>query len=751
MSLSLTGGIDILLRRKYHPVLVPFGEVKPVAGPSGKWEALREAPHFSLRGKMPSGWVKITIVASASIRTRIGICLDRGKGFNPANYYLVGLVGPEAAIYQIYLHLDASVMDIRLDAADEPCIVEIQDVIMTRVLHLEIMIRSTLSWLKRIGYRPREILYAFKRINAALLKGGLRGVWRMIADKFAPMPDSYEEWLQRHRLGEAERVRIGESFRALSQKRLFSILMPVYNTDERDLRAALDSVLAQLYPCWEACIVNDASRLPHIKQILDEYEVKDHRIQVVHRETNGGIVEASNDALKMASGEYVVMLDHDDLLAPDALYEAANLLNDHPDADMIYSDEDKITLDGIRYAPYFKPDWSPDLIFSHMYTAHLSIYRREAIRSIGGFRRGFEGAQDWDLVLRLTERTQAVYHIPKILYSWRSASGSTAQASTNKAYAYEAARRALQEALERRGRPARVEGVEGYPGFFRVRWGLTGEPKISILILTRDKPDYLQRCLSSIFDRSNYRNFEIILIDNQSQKSETSRLLRAWMEREPDRFRVERMDIPFNFPALNNRAAELASGDLLLLLNNDIEVISPDWLEEMAAQAQRPEIGAVGTALIYPNGTIQHAGIVLGINDWAGHVQRGFSAASPGYCGRLLGASNFSAVTGACMMVRRELFFQMGGLDPNIPVAGNDVEFCLRLIQAGYRNILLPYVRLIHYESISRGYEDSGKKRERFQREIDYVLQRWPEAFRQDPYYNPNLSRAKEDFSLSFD
>ncbi|MDD5367616.1 MAG: glycosyltransferase family 2 protein [Anaerolineaceae bacterium] len=709
-----------------------------------------ENPHFQLSGALPAGWVKLTVVACADVRGRMGVCIDRGKGYSPSNYYLIGMTAPDPSIYQVYIHLDGDIAGIRFDPVDAPCAFQIQDVIVARVLRLEIILRSTVIWFRRIGYRPREIRYAFVRVFSAMQKGGLPGAWRMIVNKFAPITNSYDEWLQLHRTTIDDLRQMGIRAASLESKPLISILMPVYNPREADLREAVESVLAQAYPRWELCIVDDGSTQPYIRPVLEEYQDRDSRIKINRPETNQGIVSASNQALGMSTGDYVALLDHDDLITPDAFFEVVNFLNHHPDTDMLYSDEDKVTEDGIRYMPYFKPDWSPDLIFSHMYTGHLGVYRRSLLDDLGGFRKGCDGAQDWDLVFRLSEKTEKIYHLPKILYSWRCAPGSTAQAAGNKRYAYTAALRVLQDAVDRRNRHGRVEEVEGYPGFFRVAWELVGSPKVSIIICTRDKPDYLDRCLTSIYKKTSYPNFEVIIVDNQSQQKDTFKVYEHWKEREPERFKLLQEDIPFNFSKLNNAGARVATGDLLLFMNNDMEVITPNWLDQMASQGQRPEIGMVGALLLYPNGTIQHAGIVVGINDWAGHSHRGFPAESTGNNGRLLGASNVSAVTGACMLVRRDLFFQVGCLDENLQVAGGDVELCLRVMDAGYRNLMIPDVRLLHYESITRGYEDNPKKRERFLIETEYVRRRWPARMALDPFYNPNLTQEKEDFSLDF-
>jgi glycosyltransferase involved in cell wall biosynthesis len=535
----------------------------------------------------------------------------------------------------------------------------------------------------------------------------------------------------------------------MAYRPVFSVIVPVYNTDEQSLRRCLDSVLRQLYPHWELCIADDASTEPHVRDVLAEYTARDSRIRVIYLKENGHISATSNAALSLARGEFVALLDHDDEISIDALYENAALLDAHPDADMIYSDEDKITEDGIRHMPFFKPDWSPDTFLSHMYSGHLGVYRTEIIRKIGGFRVGYEGSQDYDLVLRFTEKTSHIYHIPKILYHWRTIQGSTARTAGSKNYAYMAAKNAIQEALDRRGEGGQVDFVPNRHGQYRVRYPIRGNPFVSIIIPTRDNGSSLEKCLTSIFERTTYRSFEVLIVDNGSVQQETKNLFDRWRALDKDRFRVVSADIPFNFSRLNNAGVRHACGDVLVLLNDDIEVISGNWLEEMAGQAQRKTIGAVSAVLLYPDDTIQHAGVILGVGGVANHSHRYAPAISPGYFGRLLIPANYAAVTGACLMVTKERYLNSGGLDEELAVAYNDVDFCLRLLQKGYRNIVLSHVRLYHHESQSRGIDVTADRiKDRLKRDMTVIETRWREFIVNDPCYNPNLTKEREDFSL---
>ena len=559
----------------------------------------------------------------------------------------------------------------------------------------------------------------------------------------------YEEWIKEHSLKQEELEKIVSHIGAMKYRPLFSVLVPVFNTEETCLRRCLDSVLAQLYPDWELCIADDASTEPHVRKVLEEYAARDSRVRVAYRSRNGHISATSNAALALARGDFVALLDHDDEIAVEALYENAALVNAHPDADMIYSDEDKITEDGIRHQPFFKPDWSPDTFLSQMYSGHLGVYRTEILRGIGGFRIGFEGSQDYDLVLRFTEKTSHIHHIPRILYHWRTVRGSTARTADSKNYAYVSARKALQEALDRRGEGGRIDSVPGRYGQYIARYPVRNNPLISILIPTRDNAAVLETCLVSIFQKTTYRHFEVLVLDNDSVREETKALFDRWKTREKDRFRVVSIDIPFNYSRLNNEGVQHARGGILVLLNDDIEVISPEWLEEMAGQAGRESIGAVSAVLLYPDDTIQHAGLILGVGGVANHGHKYAPAISPGYFGRLLIPANYAAVTGACMTIARRRYLDLGGLDEELAVAYNDVDFCLRLLKRGYRNIVLSHIRLYHHESLSRGL-DAGEDRnmDRLKKETAIMEERWRDFIVNDPYYNPNLTRVREDYSL---
>ncbi|MEH1874364.1 glycosyltransferase, partial [Nostoc sp.] len=560
---------------------------------------------------------------------------------------------------------------------------------------------------------------------------------------------NYQKWLNQNYPTQAALQKMAEGAKLLVYKPTISLIMPVFNTPVRFLREAIESVLNQVYPYWELCIADDSSTDTYVRQILEEYSLKDSRIKVVFRTENGHISRCSNSAIEIATGDFIALLDHDDLLTPDALYEIALVLNKHPEADMIYSDEDKIDENGKLRDPFFKPDWCPDSFLSRMYTCHLGTYRRELVNALGGFRTGYEGSQDYDLVLRLTEKTTQIFHIPKILYHWRIHPQSAASKPDQKPYAVMAAEKALVDALARRGEHGRVTQAGSLVGYYIIRYTIKDYKLVSIIIPTRDLGNTLDNCLTSIFEKTTYPNYEVILIDNGSQEENTANVISKWQQQESSRFQCYQLDIPFNYSKINNYAVTQAKGDYLLFLNNDIEVITPDWMDAMVEQAQRPSIGTVGALLLYPDNTIQHAGVLMGIGGVANHSHKNYPVNSPGYFGQILTVNNYSAVTAACLMCRREIFELVGGFEEELAVAFNDVDLCLNIVEKGYKNIYLPHVMLYHYESKSRGDEDTPAKVARFRKETAYMQKKWKKFIEYDPCYNINLTFKREDYSIN--
>jgi GT2 family glycosyltransferase len=514
-----------------------------------------------------------------------------------------------------------------------------------------------------------------------------------------------------------------------------SVVVPVYRPPLWALRRCVGSVLAQTFADWEMCLVDDASGDPALSDALRSISKLDRRITVVASQTNGGISDATNRAISATSGRFIAFLDHDDELAPGALGAIAAAVERHPTADFLYSDEDKIDTLGERFDPLFKPEWSPDLLLSFAYTGHLGVIRRTLLDETGGLRSEFDGSQDYDLALRASEHARSIVHVPEVLYHWRSIPGSAASDTTSqqaKPWAYEAGRRAIDDALRRRGEPATVASDPTFPGRYHVRRHVVGHPLVSIIIPFRDEPAMLATCARTLRADPGYDNFELVLVDNDSALPETAALLDE-LGSEPG-IRVLRSPGAFNWAAINNEAARACSGDILLFLNNDIEARVSGWLNALVGHAQRREVGAVGARLLYGDGTIQHAGVVIGLGGIAGHVLRGLPGDRPGYNSLAISTRDCSIVTGAAMMVRRKVFFDLGGFDETLAVAFNDVDFCFKLRERGYLIVFSPLAELIHHESKSRGHTDDFAENE-------LMLSRWGHALAEgDPYHNVHLS-----------
>ena len=512
-----------------------------------------------------------------------------------------------------------------------------------------------------------------------------------------------------------------------------SIITPVLNTREEWLRSSIESVLHQIYDNWELCIADDGSDQPHIRETLNCYQQKDARIKVKYLNENQGVSGASNEALAMASGEFIGFLDHDDQLLSNALYEVVLMLNRNASADFIYSDEILISKRGKPVFAYFRPDFSLDYMLSHCYIVHFVVIRASILKKIGGFRAEFKVSQDYDLFLRVLSQTRNVLHIPKILYKWRQYESSTGHLLKERVM--ESSRRALQDFADREGIKGVVWGTKNF-NFFRLKRDILDRPKISIIIPTKDRIDLLRRCIESIQNRSSYDNYEIIIVDNMSQEEETAAYLDG-LGKSYENCRIIKFNEKFNYSMLNNYAAEFARGEHLLFLNNDIEVLNSDWLEAMLEQSQRDEIGCVGAKLLYPDRKIQHVGVVVGWGGRAEHIYKWLHSNDIGYMGHFVSIRNYSAVTAACMMLRKSIFNEVGGFDERFEIGFGDVDLCLRVRELGYENLFTPYAELLHYESATRGrsfsFDPHPNDTKRF-------IERWQEYIKGgDPYYNPNL------------
>lgn len=575
---------------------------------------------------------------------------------------------------------------------------------------------------------------------------GMKEFLVRLSDRLEPEEVPYGPWFEAHRASQEELEK--QRKRRFDHPIKISIAVPLYRTPEKFLREMVESVQQQTYPYWELCLADGSPEDAKLRSVIEQYAREDDRIQVKVLEKNLGIAGNTNAALEMATGEYIGLLDHDDLLAPNALYEIALAVEREAWPDLIYTDEDKISQDGTEhFQPNLKPDYSPDLLRSNNYICHFLTVERELIVRAGGFERDYDGAQDYDFILRCTEKANKIVHIPKILYHWRTHPQSTADNPISKQYAYDAGKRAIEAHLMRCKEENCIVQKKKDFGFYRVTYPVQGQPLVSVIILNKDEKATLQKCLESIWTKTTYPNYEILIVENNSKTEEIFAYYKEIDGR--NGVHVVYWDREFNYSAINNFGAGRARGEYLLFLNNDMEIISEDWMEEMLGHCQRETTGVVGARLYYPDDTIQHAGIVIGIGGIAGSMFVGQKRLHTGYMHRESLQQDLSAVTAACMMTKREVFESVGGFEEKLAIAFNDVDFCLKVREKGYLVVYDPYVELYHYESKTRGKEDTPEKVRRFQSEIEYMRGRWITILKEgDPYYNPNLSLKKWNYSL---
>lgn len=587
-------------------------------------------------------------------------------------------------------------------------------------------------------------LYRVKKAIVYLKHYGWREFWIRVKERLQTSDVDYGIWYQKHEVSEEMLKKQREIEFAYNP--LISIVVPVYNTPKLYLEQMIASVRRQSYENWELCIANASPNNDEVKMILESFVKQDPRIHVTEVVANQGIAQNTNAALKIASGEYVGLLDHDDLLAADALFEVVKRINEHPALDMIYTDEDKVTEDlSKHFQPHFKSEFNLDLIRANNYICHFCVIRKQLVQMVGGLRGEFNGAQDYDLFLRCIEKTEEIARVPRILYHWRVHSASTADNPASKMYAYGAGKRAIEEHLERCGEKAIVSCKKDL-GFYRVKYELLEDSLVSIIIPNKDHVEDLRTCLNAIHN-SAYKNYEVIIIENNSTEKETFDYYKSLVS---DQIKVVTWEQEFNYASINNFGVQHAKGEYLLFLNNDIDALDVQWIKEMLANCQRKNVGIVGAKLFYPNNSIQHAGVIVGIGGVAGHAFLGMSKDFTGYMHKASLQQNLSAVTAACMMVKRSVFEEVGGFTEQLAVAFNDTDFCLKVREKGYLVVFDPYVELVHYESKTRGAENTEEKMKRFDEECEYMKQRWADILQKgDPMYNPNLTLKKWDYSVS--
>ena len=729
-----SGGVDC-------KALEPGAELEALSGSGTSWRSTGRDPYFTISVAISPGWLRVASWLDADRSALAQIFWDTGDGFNDAeSAFLADLYGKRGTVK--YIRVRRPIWKLRFDPTDVPMDFKVLEFSAVPLADIRMWIEA-LRWKFDDMRSRRNFSRSLKYGLKLLLKFNLREFRQKLFPPDASVPQrEYEAWCARNRITAEKHAAMLAQLATWPHPPKISVLVPVYNVPEIYLRKALDSVLNQIYPHWELCVADDKSNASHIRPLLEEYAQKDTRIKVVFREQNGHISAASNSALELATGEFVATLDNDDELTEHALFEVAKAIVADPLLDFIYSDEDKIDLQERRIDPFFKPDWSPEYFLACMYTCHLGVYRTSLLREIGGFRSAFDTAQDYDLVLRVIEKTRRIHHIPDVLYHWRMLPTSTASGSGAKPKAHGVAQAALRDHLQRTGARGTVEDGPS-AGFHRVRYAIVGNPKISILIpstcatqrIAGKDVNYLDCCLNSILTKSTWRNIEIIILDrNQMPTAVEARYAGLG---------IRRMSYsePFNWSRVNNLGAAKATGEYLLFLNDDMEVITPDWLESMLEFAQRDGVGAVGAKLLFPDDRIQHTGIAV-LKGGPGHSYRCFPKEDPGYFFSNSVHRNWLAVTGACLMTPKAVFDSVGGFNEDFPLNYNDVDYCMKLVASGRRIVYTPYAQLYHFESASRPRGVEPDEVKRFQR-------LWLEGLPYDPYCNPNLTVENGAFAIA--
>ncbi len=609
--------------------------------------------------------------------------------------------------------------------------------------------------------------YKVKKGLRYLKHYGPKKFFARLQERMEPDEVPYGPWYEKHKATAAQLEMQRQESDKWENRPLVSICVPLFKTPEEYLRQMIDSVQAQSYTNWELCLA-DGTPDESVEKVIKDIAADEPRIRYEHLKENLGIAENTNAAFALATGEWIGLLDHDDILAPDALYEVLTAagagcenMTEEGCVEVVYTDEDKVSTDlKTHFQPHFKPDFNIDLLRSNNYITHFFVVKRQIVEKVGGFRKEFDGAQDYDFIFRCTAKAKSIAHVPRILYHWRVSMESTADNPASKLYAFEAGKRAIETDLKAKGLVGEVSHMPDY-GFYRVKYAVSGKPLVSVIIPNKDEAKTLKTCIGSIL-KSSYEAYEIIIVENNSTQPETFAYYEELTGKPYDADSVMEGKLPngnavrvvtwksgFNYSAINNFGATYAKGEYYVLLNNDIELITIDWLEEMLGNCQRDDVGIVGAKLLYDDYSVQHAGVVVGIGGVAGNMFVGLKKDRDGYMHKASLQMNYSAVTAACLMVKAAAFKQVGGLTEELAVAFNDVDFCLKVRMAGYLVVYNPAVRAYHYESKSRGAEDTVEKLQRFDREIAWMKEHWADILQKgDPFYNPNLTLSKSNYSL---
>ncbi|WP_411348099.1 glycosyltransferase family 2 protein [Paenibacillus sp. WLX2291] len=715
-------------------ILVPLNDV--IKNKDNNWEVMGSDPSFVLEGSFRKGWIEFAWESGTQESIPLKFYIDYGHGFSEEHTITPSYMPKGTYKGKVLFFIPYNTKVLRLDTGDKKVIFKLQNVQIKKITRMHMLLERLQEYRSRT--EQGSIMGICKKVILLVKKEGIRSFLQRVKSK-SNTPQSYDEytiWQTNNQLTADDLDYIYHDIQAMQYQPLISFVLPVYNVDEIWLRRCIDSVIRQYYTNWELCIADDASTKDHIKRVLDEYSNKYSRIKVVYREKNGHISEASNSALALVTGEYLALLDHDDEIANNALYEIVKLLNHNKQLDIIYSDEDFVNMDHQRVSPFFKPDWSPDRFLCHMYYGHLGVYRSTLIQEAGGFRKGYEGSQDFDLALRITEKTQRIAHIPKILYHWRMIPESTASNSSAKSYTHVAGMKALSDAMRRREINGWIEELSQYPNYYLLHYNVHSNPLVSIIVTENQNPIATDEFLEHLLDQTAYINYEIVVIWNADEVS-VSEIDKKWNDRLGNRYTSINAE-KFQGAHMYNKAVSLCAGEHYLFINHSIRLNNSAWLQDMIGHSQRKETAVIGAYIQSDNDLIIHSGYVLGLGEHhiAEDPYKGISIDFPGHYGAMFVTRNVSALSKDFFIISKEIFVKLEGFDMNLQEHFFEIDFALKAMQAGYINVWLPYVRVILLNNISNVHDDSSEERA-------YMKGKWNGFLKQDAYYNENYSKDK--------